>query len=141
MLVTGLALLASLLPQNPPAQGSRQGRGNSTRGVDAAAWDQPPLVAWQRSIEDAQAISKATGRHLLVCVNLDSSMDEASALLKRTQAPGVHLHTPGGLDSKLATDYGVMVLPNLFLIGKDGNVVSRTVQVGGLEAEIQKILK
>jgi thiol-disulfide isomerase/thioredoxin len=77
----------------------------------------------------------------LVCVNLDASLDEASALLKRTGAPGTHLFTPGGLESKLATDYGVMMLPNLFLVGKDGKVVSRTVQVGGLEAEVQKLLK
>ena len=69
MLVHGLLFAAFLLPQNPPAaQGGRQGRG---RGGDPAAWDKPPLVAWQRSIEDALATSKATGKPLLVCVNLD----------------------------------------------------------------------
>ncbi|HXG11361.1 MAG TPA: thioredoxin-like domain-containing protein [Gemmataceae bacterium] len=77
----------------------------------------------------------------LVCVNVDSTAEEALALLKKTQAPGTHLFTPGGLEGKLATDYGIMVLPNLFLVGKDGKVVSRTVQVNGLEEEVKKLLK
>ncbi len=30
------------------------------------------------------------------------------------------------MESKLAADYGIMVLPNLFLVGKDGKVVTAT---------------
>jgi hypothetical protein len=33
-----------------------------------------------------------------------------------------------------------MVLPNLFLVGKDGKVISRGVQIGGLEDEIKKLM-
>ncbi len=77
----------------------------------------------------------------VVCVSLDGTAEEAASFLKRVQAPGVHLHQPGGLESKLATDYGVMVLPNLFLVGKDGKVVSRTIQINGLEDELKKQLK
>ena len=77
----------------------------------------------------------------LVCVNLDGSAAEAAAYLKRSPAPGTHLHQAGSLESKLATDYGIMVLPHLFLIGKDGKVVSRTVQMGNLEEEVNKLLK
>jgi hypothetical protein len=62
-------------------------------------------------------------------------------MLKKTQAPGVHLFTSGGLEGKLATDYGIMVLPSLFLVDKDGKVLNRTVQVIGLEEELKKILK
>jgi hypothetical protein len=40
----------------------------------------------------------------------------------------------------LATQYGVMVLPNLFLVGRDGKVVSRTVQVATLEDEVRKLV-
>ncbi len=76
----------------------------------------------------------------LVCVNLDNTAEEATAFLRKIQAPGVHLFQPGGLDSPLATQYGVMVLPNLFL-AKDGKILNRTVQVGNLEDEIKKALK
>jgi hypothetical protein len=77
----------------------------------------------------------------LVCVNLDTSVDDATAFLKSTQAPGVQLYKEGGLESPLATQYGIMVLPNLFLVDKDGKVASRTVQVGTLEEELKKLLK
>jgi len=82
--------------------------------------------------------SKGSGLELL-CVNLDNTAEEANAFLLRSSAPGTHLFQPGGLDSPLATQYGIMVLPNLFLVDKEGKVVSRnTQQVGGLEEEIKK---
>ncbi|MBI3819381.1 MAG: hypothetical protein HY286_11860 [Planctomycetes bacterium] len=37
----------------------------------AANWKQPPLVEWQRNYDDALALSFATGRPLLICVNMD----------------------------------------------------------------------
>jgi hypothetical protein len=77
----------------------------------------------------------------LVCVNLDNSPPEANGALDRNSLPGVQLCAPGGLDSPLATQYGIMVLPNLFLVGKDGKVLSRSVQLATLEDEIKKGLK
>ena len=76
----------------------------------------------------------------LVLVNLDNSQNDAVNFLQRNSLNGIHLHQPGALDSPLAVHYGVMVLPNLFLVGKEGKVVSRSVQVGGLEEEIKKML-
>jgi thiol-disulfide isomerase/thioredoxin len=77
----------------------------------------------------------------LVAVNLDNTVKEARDFLTRTPAVGVHLYQSGGLDSKLANDYGIVVLPQLFLIGKDGKVVSRNVQINNLEDEVKKLLK
>jgi len=76
----------------------------------------------------------------VACVNLDNNAEEAREFLRKNPAPGSHLHRPGGLDSKLATDYGIMVLPQIFIIGKDGKVVSRNGQMGTLEDEIKKQL-
>jgi TolA-binding protein len=74
----------------------------------------------------------------LVCVNLDNHPPEAEGELTRSQLPGVQLYQPGGLDSPLAKQYGIMVLPNMFLVGPDGKVISRTVQMANLEDEINK---
>ncbi len=76
----------------------------------------------------------------LVTVNLDNTAHEAMDFLRRAPAPGKHLHMAGGLESKLATDYGVLVLPNLFLVDRDGKVISRTIQVNNLEDELKKRL-
>ncbi|HBI43981.1 MAG TPA: hypothetical protein DDY78_14195 [Planctomycetales bacterium] len=77
----------------------------------------------------------------LVAINLDNTIKEARDFLTRSPAVGVHLYQNGGLDSKLANDYGIVVLPELFLIGKDGKVVSRNVQINNLEDEVKKLLK
>jgi hypothetical protein len=77
----------------------------------------------------------------LVTVNLDGSAAEAQRFLANTPAAGTHLFEAGGLESKLATGYGVQVLPNTFLVGKDGKVVSRNVQINNLEDEVKKLLK
>jgi peroxiredoxin len=75
----------------------------------------------------------------IVCVSLDNAPADATAFIQKTQAPGTHLYTPGGLDSPLAVQYGVMVLPNMFLVGRDGKVVSHTIQMTGLEEELKKL--
>jgi hypothetical protein len=64
--------------------------------------------------------------------------------LQRAQVPGIHLFQAapegGGLNSPLATFYGINGLPHLFLVGKDGRVLDRTLQVGDLERELRKAL-
>ena len=68
--------------------------------------------------------------------------DEAKAFLQHVQAPGIHLFQPGGLESPLATQYGIMFLPHLVLVDKDGKVLSRSVQqVSSLDAELKRRLK
>jgi thiol-disulfide isomerase/thioredoxin len=76
----------------------------------------------------------------LVCVNLDNKAEEATAFLRSNPALGIQLFREGGLDSPLAVQYGIMALPNLFLVGKDGKVVSNKVQVNSLEDEVKKLV-
>ena len=56
-----------------------------------------------------------------------------------TSVPGTHVYQQGGLDSPLAVNYGVMVLPNLFLVAPDGTVANRSVQMANLEDELKKV--
>ncbi len=77
----------------------------------------------------------------LVCVNLDNSQNEAVQFLQQHRLDAVHLFQPGAMDSPLAVRYGILVLPNVFLVGRDGKVVSRSVQINGLEDEVKKLIK
>jgi uncharacterized alpha/beta hydrolase family protein len=86
-------------------------------------------------------VESHSGKLELVCVNLDNSSEEARKYLSSSPAPGTHLHQDGGLEGKMATDYGIQVLPTIFLVGKDGKVVSRNGQIANLEDEIKKLLK
>lgn len=74
----------------------------------------------------------------VVCVNLDASAAEASQFLQQNPAPGKQLYETGGLNGKLAETYGIQVLPCMFVVGREGKVQSRTVQMGNLEDEIKK---
>ena len=47
----------------------------------------PPLIAWQRDLDDAIALQRATGKPLLICVNMDG--EPASESLA-----GVHYRDP-----------------------------------------------
>ncbi len=80
----------------------------------------------------------------LVCVNLDDKADDAQRYLQTTPVLGMHLFQParegGGLNSPLATHYGIMGLPSLVLVGKDGKVISRTIQINDLEEALKKAL-
>ncbi len=77
----------------------------------------------------------------LVCVNLDTTSEEANTFLKRSPFAAQHLYQTGGLEGKLATDYGIQVLPQVFLVGKDGKVVGKNLQISTVEEEIKKNLK
>jgi hypothetical protein len=87
------------------------------------------------------ALEANKGNVELLSINLDSSADEAKAFLAKNPALGTHLYQPGGLESKLATQYGVMVLPSVFLVGKDGKCLSKSAQVNNVEDEIKKYLE
>jgi thiol-disulfide isomerase/thioredoxin len=77
----------------------------------------------------------------LVCVNLDNAEGDAIKYLQNTPVPGTHLYQQGGLDSPPAVNYGIMVLPNLFLVAPDGKVIIRNGQVATLEDDLKKAIK
>jgi Thioredoxin-like len=77
----------------------------------------------------------------LVCINLDNKIEEARDFLTRSPAPGTHLYQSGGLESKLAMQYGVVVLPNVVVLDRAGKVVNHKVQVNGVEEVVTKLLK
>jgi peroxiredoxin len=81
----------------------------------------------------------------LVCVNLDNDVKDAQQFLTKTSAPGIHVYLPEtsgpGMPSKLAVQYGIQVLPHMFVVGKDGKVVNRNAQVSSVADEIGKLMK
>lgn len=88
-----------------------------------------------------KAVLEANKGVELFCVNLDTKLSEAQEFARKAPLPGIQVHQEGGLEGKLATDYGVMVLPTVFIVGKDGKVVSRNAQVSTVDDEIKKLTK
>jgi thiol-disulfide isomerase/thioredoxin len=76
-----------------------------------------------------------------VGVNLDNEPKDVTAFLRTTPLSWPQLHEAGGLDSRLATQYGILSLPTMILIGKDGRVIDANIQAGELETELKKHLR
>ncbi len=55
--------------------------------VAEEARSRPPLMPWQRNLEDALAISRATGKPLLLCVNMDGESASDSLAYGRYRDP------------------------------------------------------
>jgi len=81
----------------------------------------------------------------LVCVNLDSNVREAEAFVRENAVPGIHVTCSDagstGLQCKLALQYGIQVMPQMFLLGRDGKVVNKSAQGAMVADDIAKLLK
>ncbi|HEX5135691.1 MAG TPA: tetratricopeptide repeat protein [Planctomycetota bacterium] len=58
-------------PPNPPTGADRE---KMWAAADAEGWKKPCLIKWQRTWDDAVAISKETGRPILICINMDGEI-------------------------------------------------------------------
>jgi thiol-disulfide isomerase/thioredoxin len=76
-----------------------------------------------------------------VGVNLDGEAKEATAYARQEKLTWPQLFEQGGLDSPLATNLGVLTLPTMILVGKDGRVLNRNITAGELDAELKKLLR
>ncbi len=98
------------------------------------------------AINDFAKLKELSQQHskdglVIVAINLDDAQADAEAFLRKHAPPGYHLYAGGGQESPLATYYGLIVFPNVFLVNRDGKVVSRSVEVPGLEIELKKMFR
>jgi hypothetical protein len=93
-------------------------------------------------VKQLQAIVDKYGSKGLqvVTVCLDNDAKAAATTVANNKIPGTQLFMPGGLDgSPLASEYGVLVIPQLFIVGKDGKVVNRNAQITTLEDDVKRL--
>ncbi|GJM21303.1 MAG: hypothetical protein DHS20C15_12180 [Planctomycetota bacterium] len=76
--VSLLALLSAPLSAPLSAQGDPQSAGLSREQMwvapTAEDWAKPVLITWQRTWEDAVAVSRESGRPILACINMDGEI-------------------------------------------------------------------
>jgi len=94
-------------------------------------------------LKQLHAANAAKGLEL-VFINLDDQKSICQQFLQSNPVPGTHLFESaadgGGLNSPYAIQYGIQGLPTLFLIGRDGKVINRTLQTVDLEEALKKAL-
>jgi hypothetical protein len=77
----------------------------------------------------------------LVCVNLDSSPQDAVRYLQSNPIQATHVMQTGGetgLKGPLASYYGINILPTVFLVGRDGRVITHKLNVSDMEDALKK---
>ena len=77
----------------------------------------------------------------VVGVNLDGDPKSAREMVKKQGFSWEHLYSPGGMDSSLANQLGVVSVPMVIVIGADGLVVKTSVHSGELDALLGDLLK
>lgn len=105
-----------------------------------ASWSEP-CKAELPQLRELQAKYGKRG-FAIVGVNLDSNrktLDDFLAKNKNVNWP--QLFEEGGLDSRLANELGIPILPTMILVGKDGKVVNRGIHVSELDGVLSNQLK
>jgi len=114
-------------------------RGKYTLVDYWATWCEP-CKQEHATLRQLQAKYGAKG-FALIGVNLDSDRQDAVKYLAKNRLPWPQLFEKGGMESRLATEMGILTLPTKILVDENGKVVSRNVHVAQLEAELKKRLK
>jgi hypothetical protein len=76
----------------------------------------------------------------VIGVNLDAAQSEAVAYLKDVKLPWKQIFEPGGFDSRLANEMGIIQLPQMILVDDKGQVVTTNIQAMELAAELKTLL-
>jgi len=127
------------------------GAGVDGKAVDVAAFRGVPVVVhwWSTECEpckvDLAQIRELQGRYgskklAVVGVALDGDKAKLLKFLEAKPIPWPQVHEPGGLDSRLAEEFGVLALPTMFLVDGAGNVVDRNVSITDLEKKIEALV-
>ena len=104
-----------------------------------ATWCEP----CKEDMADLQDLHEKYGRKglTIIGVNLDSSVGSAKQYLTKERLAWKHLFDEGGLDGHLANDMGVMTLPLMMLVDKEGKVANRNIDMNGLEKEVKRLMR
>ncbi len=104
-----------------------------------ATWAEPV----KRDLPELAKLSqkyKAQGFEVLG-VNLDNERADVDEFLKANAVPGAQIYETGGMDSRLATEFGIISLPTMILVDAQGKVVNRNIRTATeLDRQLEKVL-
>jgi hypothetical protein len=147
----GAGAVKRLEGEGKPLEVSGPGLDDGKPFASASLKDKVVVVyycaSWGTTLQDDTRKLKALDKEYgpkgleIVTVWLDHDAKTAAQAKAAHAIPGTHLFAPGGLDSSpLAAQYGIVVVPHLFVAGKDGKIVNRAAQAVTLEDDVKKLL-
>lgn len=119
--------------------GTAQYKGKTLLVVFWATWAEPV----KRDLPElAKLYEKNRDKGFAVLgINLDNERKDLDAYLKANPLPWPQIYEQDGMDSRLATEFGIISLPTMILVDPKGNVVSRSIRSAAeLEKQLEKSL-
>ena len=128
------------------------GTGLQNETVDSAKYRGKPVLvvfwaSWATPVkQDLPELVKLYDKHRkdglqIIGVNLDNDRAELEAFLKEHQISWPQIFEGGGMDSRLAVDYGIILLPSMFLVDSQGKVVHRNLRTSAeVDRQLEKLL-
>jgi thiol-disulfide isomerase/thioredoxin len=77
----------------------------------------------------------------VVGVNLDTAGAPIQKYLQDYKVPWPHVAEEGGLESRPAQEFGIITLPTMFLVDRQGRVVSSNISIADLKKEVPTLVK
>jgi hypothetical protein len=77
---------------------------------------------------------------VVVGIALDEDKAALQQFLSKRPLNWPQLYEPGGLDGRLAEDLGVLTLPTMLLLDKEGIVLERNILVTDLENKLKSVV-
>lgn len=72
----------------------------------------------------------------IVGVNLDQQPTDVTKFAKENRMAWPNIFQPGGLDAPLAQKFGLVSVPTIFLVGRDGRVISNGLTINDLKTQL-----
>jgi thiol-disulfide isomerase/thioredoxin len=71
-------------------------------------------------------------------INLDSNPKDLAAFLQQNRLSWPQVNEAGSLEGRLANELGILTLPTMILVDKDGRVLNRNITIAEVEDELKK---
>ena len=104
-----------------------------------ATWCEP-CKADMPTLKDLVSRYGESGFNILG-VNLDTDAQEMSGYVEEYGLSWPQIHEDGGLDSRPANELGILTLPTMILVDKEGKVVSRNIRVAEIDGELKRLIR
>ncbi|HEY2156632.1 MAG TPA: TlpA disulfide reductase family protein [Isosphaeraceae bacterium] len=101
------------------------------------------VKAWKQDAPEIAKIydkMKAKGFEV-ISVCLDNDAASLTSFLKETPLPWPTIFEPGGMESRLGVEFGIVALPTMILIDADGKAINRAMRnAADLDIQLEKAL-
>ena len=129
-----------------------KGTGLQNESIDSTQYQGKTLLvvfwaSWATPVKDnlpelIKVHEKYRGRGLeIIGVNLDNERADLEAFLKAHQLTWPQIFEGGGMESRLAVEYGIISLPSMILVDTQGKVVNRNLRTSAeVDRQLEKLL-